>query len=72
MDNCYSAWIHVLKAHFNVKISHFTLSDFHMSKFHRKIAHLDIKPQNIVLMSEFPNCEIKLCDLEVLENELFT
>merc|ERR1719158_502619 len=29
------------------------------------IAHLDIKPQNIVLMSEFPNCEIKLCDLEV-------
>jgi len=31
----------------------------------RKIAHLDIKPQNIVLMSEFPNCEIKLCDLEV-------
>ena len=45
---------------------------FHMSKFHRKIAHLDIKPQNIVLMSEFPNCEIKLCDLEVLENELFT
>ena len=45
---------------------------FHMSKFHRKIAHLDIKPQNIVLMSEFPNCEIKLCDLEVLENKLFT
>jgi len=32
---------------------------------HRNIAHLDIKPQNIVLMSEFPNCEIKLCDLEV-------
>lgn len=31
----------------------------------RNIAHLDIKPQNIVLMSEFPNCEIKLCDLEV-------
>merc|ERR1712032_1152982 len=30
----------------------------------RHIAHLDIKPQNIVLMSEFPNCEIKLCDLE--------
>ncbi len=23
------------------------------------------QPQNIVLMSEFPNCEIKLCDLEV-------
>ena len=31
----------------------------------RNIAHLDIKPLNIVLMSEFPNCEIKLCDLEV-------
>ena len=45
----------------------------------RNIAHLDIKvgrrkgrggtpcpqPQNIVLMSEFPNCDIKLCDLEV-------
>ena len=25
----------------------------------------DIKPQNIVLMGQFPNCEIKLCDLEV-------
>ena len=24
-----------------------------------------MQPQNIVLMSEFPNCEIKLCDLEV-------
>jgi len=31
----------------------------------RNIAHLDIKPQNIVLMGQFPNCEIKLCDLEV-------
>ncbi len=31
----------------------------------RDIAHLDIKPQNIVLMGAFPNCEIKLCDLEV-------
>ena len=26
---------------------------------------LFFQPQNIVLMSEFPNCEIKLCDLEV-------
>ncbi|KAL0268116.1 UNVERIFIED_CONTAM: hypothetical protein PYX00_010185 [Menopon gallinae] len=31
----------------------------------RKIAHLDIKPQNIVMMGDFPNCEIKLCDLEI-------
>ncbi|TRY79217.1 hypothetical protein TCAL_05887 [Tigriopus californicus] len=31
----------------------------------KDIAHLDIKPQNIVLMGQFPNCEIKLCDLEV-------
>ena len=31
----------------------------------RNIAHLDIKPQNIVLMGPYPNCEIKLCDLEV-------
>eukprot|EP00095_Tigriopus_kingsejongensis_P003133 snap_masked-scaffold438_size171652-processed-gene-0.7 protein:Tk03133 transcript:snap_masked-scaffold438_size171652-processed-gene-0.7-mRNA-1 annotation:"death associated protein" len=31
----------------------------------KNIAHLDIKPQNIVLMGQFPNCEIKLCDLEV-------
>ena len=23
------------------------------------------QPQNIVLMGSFPNCEIKLCDLEV-------
>ncbi len=23
------------------------------------------QPQNIVLMGQFPNCEIKLCDLEV-------
>jgi len=29
------------------------------------IAHLDIKTENIVLMGEFPNCDIKLCDLEV-------
>ncbi|XP_040578625.1 uncharacterized protein [Lepeophtheirus salmonis] len=31
----------------------------------KNVAHLDIKPQNIVLMGQFPNCEIKLCDLEV-------
>lgn len=31
----------------------------------RKIAHLDIKPQNIVMMGDFPNCEIKLCDFEI-------
>ena len=24
-----------------------------------------LQPQNIVLMGQFPNCEIKLCDLEV-------
>ena len=29
-----------------------------------KRSHI-LQPQNIVLMSEFPNCEIKLCDLEV-------
>ena len=23
-----------------------------------------LQPQNIVLMGDFPNCEIKLCDLE--------
>ena len=29
------------------------------------IYYVFFQPQNIVLMSEFPNCEIKLCDLEV-------
>ncbi|CAA9997766.1 unnamed protein product [Nesidiocoris tenuis] len=32
---------------------------------HRKIAHLDIKPQNLVMMGEFPDCEIKVCDFEI-------
>ncbi|KAL1463047.1 hypothetical protein WDU94_014838 [Cyamophila willieti] len=32
---------------------------------HRKIAHLDIKPQNIVMMGDFPNCDIKVCDFEI-------
>ena len=27
--------------------------------------HFCLQPQNIVLMGQFPNCEIKLCDLEV-------
>ncbi|KAJ4431218.1 hypothetical protein ANN_19815, partial [Periplaneta americana] len=29
------------------------------------VAHLDIKPQNLVLMSEFPHGEVKLCDLGI-------
>jgi len=32
---------------------------------HRKIAHLDIKPQNLVMMGEFPECDIKVCDFEI-------
>lgn len=31
----------------------------------RKIAHLDIKPQNLVLMGAFPTCDVKLCDFEI-------
>ncbi|KAL4142226.1 hypothetical protein QTP88_004725 [Uroleucon formosanum] len=31
----------------------------------RKIAHLDIKPQNLVLMGVFPTCDVKLCDFEI-------
>ncbi|XP_018900537.2 uncharacterized protein [Bemisia tabaci] len=31
----------------------------------RKIAHLDIKPQNLVMMGDFPNCDIKVCDFEI-------
>ncbi|CAL8112852.1 unnamed protein product [Orchesella dallaii] len=31
----------------------------------RHIAHLDIKPQNLLLMGEFPSCDIKLCDFEI-------
>ncbi|XP_037074986.1 serine/threonine-protein kinase 17A-like [Pollicipes pollicipes] len=31
----------------------------------RSIAHLDIKPQNLVLTGAFPDCDIKLCDLEI-------
>ncbi|CAL4059351.1 unnamed protein product, partial [Meganyctiphanes norvegica] len=29
------------------------------------IVHLDIKPQNLVLMGEFPACAVKLCDFEI-------
>ncbi|XP_039296993.1 serine/threonine-protein kinase Nek4 isoform X2 [Nilaparvata lugens] len=32
---------------------------------HRRIAHLDIKPQNLVLMGEFPHCDVKVCDFEI-------
>ncbi|KAG9428822.1 hypothetical protein HZU67_09195 [Apis mellifera carnica] len=31
----------------------------------RNIAHLDIKPQNLVMMGTFPECEVKLCDFEI-------
>jgi len=31
----------------------------------RGLAHLDIKPQNIVLMGQFPECDVKLCDFEI-------
>ncbi|XP_034937556.1 probable serine/threonine-protein kinase MARK-A [Chelonus insularis] len=31
----------------------------------RNIAHLDIKPQNLVMMGSFPECDIKLCDFEI-------
>ncbi|XP_033358269.1 probable serine/threonine-protein kinase MARK-A [Bombus vosnesenskii] len=31
----------------------------------RNIAHLDIKPQNLVMMGSFPECEVKLCDFEI-------
>ncbi|XP_054288552.1 death-associated protein kinase 3-like [Macrosteles quadrilineatus] len=29
------------------------------------VAHLDIKPQNLVLTGEFPDCEVKLCDFGI-------
>ncbi|XP_053637521.2 uncharacterized protein [Cherax quadricarinatus] len=29
------------------------------------LVHLDIKPQNLVLMGEFPDCAVKLCDFEI-------
>ncbi|CAL4114236.1 unnamed protein product, partial [Meganyctiphanes norvegica] len=29
------------------------------------IVHLDIKPQNLVLMGDFPDCAVKLCDFEI-------
>ncbi|KAF6209017.1 hypothetical protein GE061_014760 [Apolygus lucorum] len=29
------------------------------------IAHLDIKPQNLVLTGTFPNCQVKLCDFGI-------
>ncbi|KAL7300747.1 hypothetical protein TKK_0006724 [Trichogramma kaykai] len=31
----------------------------------RNIAHLDIKPQNVVMMGNFPDCSVKLCDFEI-------
>ncbi|XP_042235940.1 citron rho-interacting kinase-like [Homarus americanus] len=31
----------------------------------RNLVHLDIKPQNLVLMGEFPDCAVKLCDFEI-------
>ncbi|PNF25899.1 Serine/threonine-protein kinase 17B, partial [Cryptotermes secundus] len=31
----------------------------------RKVAHLDIKPQNLVMMADFPDCDVKLCDFEI-------
>ncbi|XP_050522603.1 death-associated protein kinase 1-like isoform X2 [Daktulosphaira vitifoliae] len=29
------------------------------------VAHLDIKPQNLVLTADFPNCDVKLCDFGI-------
>lgn len=29
------------------------------------IAHLDLKPQNLLLTGEYPNCDIKLCDFGI-------
>ncbi|XP_048510054.1 serine/threonine-protein kinase 17A-like isoform X2 [Athalia rosae] len=29
------------------------------------VAHLDIKPQNLVLTGEFPECDVKLCDFGI-------
>ncbi|KZC10466.1 PREDICTED: serine/threonine-protein kinase 17B-like [Dufourea novaeangliae] len=29
------------------------------------VAHLDIKPQNLVLTGEFPHCDVKLCDFGI-------
>ncbi|XP_071523898.1 uncharacterized protein [Panulirus ornatus] len=31
----------------------------------QSLVHLDIKPQNLVLMGEFPDCAVKLCDFEI-------
>lgn len=36
-----------------------------------KIAHLDLKPQNLLITSSYPHCDIKLCDFgisRVIEN----
>lgn len=30
-----------------------------------KIAHLDLKPQNLLLTKPFPNCEVKMCDFGI-------
>lgn len=29
------------------------------------VAHLDIKPQNLVLTGDFPDCDVKLCDFGI-------
>ncbi|KAL1138185.1 hypothetical protein AAG570_009877, partial [Ranatra chinensis] len=29
------------------------------------VAHLDLKPQNLVLTGEYPNCDVKLCDFGI-------
>ena len=31
----------------------------------KSIAHLDIKPQNLLLMGDFPKAPIKICDFEL-------
>ena len=36
-----------------------------MSQTQKYLVFNFFQPQNIVLMGSFPNCEIKLCDLEV-------